>query len=203
MFKLSRKSLSLAKTLPYLFIVAGIIGGAASFALTYDKLQVLKDPSYVPSCNINPVLSCGSVMKTQQASLLGVPNSVYGLIAFTMLLTFGVMLASGAIVKKWVWILAEIAATAGVIFMHYLFFQAVFRLHTICPWCFVVWMITIPVFWYTTQYNLRAGNLAIPKMLQPLSAFVQKYSNDLLVLWYLLIIGIVLQRFWYYWSTLI
>ena len=203
MFKLRKSSLSLAKTLPYLLIVAGLIGGVASFALTYDKVHILQNANYVPACNINPVLSCGSVMKTQQASLLGVPNSVYGLIAFSVLLTFGVLLAGGAIVKRWVWLTAQLAATIGVIFMHYLFFQAVFRIHSICPWCFVVWMTTIPVFWYVTQYNLRHRNLRCPALLRPVSAFIQKYSTDLLVLWYLVILGIMLQRFWYYWSTLI
>ena len=105
--------------------------------------------------------------------------------------------------KRWVWLTAQLAATVGVIFMHYLFFQAVFRIHSICPWCFVVWMTTIPVFWYVTQYNLRQRNLHCPALLRPVSAFIQKYSTDLLVLWYLVILGIILQRFWYYWSTLI
>jgi len=127
-------------------------------------------------------------MKTQQASFLGVPNSVYGLIAFSVLLTFGVLLAGGAIVKRWVWLTAQLAATIGVIFMHYLFFQAVYRIHSICPWCFVVWMTTIPVFWYVTQYNLRQRNLRCPALLRPVSAFIQKYSTDLLVLWYLAIL---------------
>jgi uncharacterized membrane protein len=203
MFKLTKKSLTVAKALPYLLIVAGIIGGAASFALTYDKIKILQAPSYVPSCDINPILSCGSVMKTQQASILGVPNSVYGLIAFSMLLTFGVLLAGGATVRRRVWSLAQLAATVGVIFMHYLFFQAVFRLHEICPWCFVVWMTTIPVFWYITQYNLHQRNLRLPARLLPVSVFMQKYSTDLVVLWYLIIFGILLERFWYYWSTLL
>ena len=203
MFKLKKTSLTLTKTLPYLLIVAGIIGGVASFALTYDKLQVLQHPGYVPSCNINPILSCGSVMKTQQASLLGLPNSIYGLVAFSMLLTFGVLLAAGATVKKWIWLIAQLVATLGVIFMHYLFFQGVFRIHAICPWCFVVWMTTIPVFWYVTQYNLRQRIIRLPAKLASLSAFIIKYSNDVLILWYVAILGILLVRFWYYWSTLI
>jgi uncharacterized membrane protein len=183
--------------------MAGLIGINASFVLTYDKIHVLADKNYVPDCNINPILSCGSVMKTEQASLLGVPNTVFGLIAFSMLLTFGFLLAGGAKVKKWVWIGAQIAATVGVIFMHYLFFQGVFRIHAICPWCFVVWMITIPTFWYITIYNIKEGNIKLPKRLEPLSIFVQEHHGDILVVWYLVIFGVLLQRFWYYWSSLI
>lgn len=199
----TKPQLTIQKTLPYLLIAVGIIGLIASFVLTYDKIHVLANKDYVPSCNINPILSCGSVMKTEQASLLGVPNTVFGLISFSMLLTFGFLLAGGAKVKKWVWISAQVAATVGVIFMHYLFFQGVFRIHAICPWCFVVWMITIPTFWYITIYNLTERNIKLPKRLEPISLFVQKHHGDILLVWYLIIFGILLQRFWYYWSTLI
>lgn len=198
-----RYRLTLPKTLPYILIIAGIIGCAASFVLTYDKIQVLSSTSYQPSCNINPVLSCGSVMKTEQASLLGVPNTIFGLMAYSMLLTFGVLLASGVKVKRWIWLTAQLAAAVGVIFMHYLFFQGVYRINAICPWCFVVWMITIPVFWYITVYNLSAKNIALPAAVEPLSKFVQKYHADVLVVWYLIIFGILIKQFWYYWSTLL
>ncbi len=198
-----RGNASLNKVLPYILIAAGVVGILASFALTYDKIHVLMDKGYTPSCNINPILSCGSVMKTEQASLLGVPNTVFGLIAFSMLLTFGFLLAGGAKVKRWVWIGAQLAATLGVIFMHYLFFQGVYRINAICPWCFVVWMITIPTFWYITLHNLREKNIRLPNKLQTLSRFIQKHHGDILLAWYLIILGILLQHFWYYWSTLI
>jgi uncharacterized membrane protein len=203
MLKLRRAKLTIGKTLPYILIVASLVGILASFALTYDKIHVLQDSSYKPGCNLNPILSCGSVMKTEQASLLGVPNTIFGLIAFSMLLAFGLLLAGGAQVKRWVWLGAQVAATAGVIFMHYLFFQGVYRIHAICPWCFVVWMITIPIFWYITLYNLQSQNIRVPAKLTGLSKFVQRHHGDILITWYLVIFGILLQRFWYYWSTLI
>lgn len=198
-----RYSLTLQQTLPYILIIAGLIGLAASFALTYDKIQVLKNPGYDPACNINPIFSCGSVMKTEQASLLGVPNTVFGLIAFTALATLGLMLSTGAKLQKRLWIAAQLAATAGLIFMHYLFFQGVYRINAICPWCFVVWMITIPVFWYITLYNLREGHIKLPKSLRPLGPMLQANHGNILVIWYLVIFGILLTHFWYFWKTLL
>jgi uncharacterized membrane protein len=197
------RKLTLHRTLPYLLIAAGVIGMLASFILTYDKLQVLQNPGYNPPCNINPILSCGSVMKTEQASLLGVPNTIFGLVAFSMLLTFGVLLASGVQLKRWVWLGSQAAATVGVIFMHYLFFQGVFRIGAICPWCFLVWMITIPTFWYITLYNLRQHILPLPSRWEAVRGFLPKHHADILVLWYLSILGILIVRFWYYWSTLL
>lgn len=203
MFKVIAARPSANEVLPYILIAAGVIGLIASFVLTYDKLQIMQNADYTPSCNINPILSCGSVMKTEQASLMGVPNTIFGLIAFTMLSTFGVLLAGGVQVKKWVWLNAQLAATAGVVFMHYLFFQGVYRIGAICPWCFMVWMVTIPTFWYVTLYNLRQGYIRLPAAWKPAERFVQRHHGDILALWYLAILGILLERFWYFWSTLL
>lgn len=203
MVRLDKKYLTLPTLLPYLLIVVGIVGCVSSFALTYDKIQVLQNPGYDPSCNLNPILSCGSVMKTEQASLLGVPNTIFGLVAFSMLLTFGVLLASGAKVKKWIWLAAQMGAIVGVLFMHYLFFQGVYRINAICPWCFVIWMITIPTFWYITLYNLRERIIRLPIKLEPIATFAQQHHADVLIVWYLAIFGVLIEHFWYYWSTLL
>lgn len=193
------KNRTLKETLPYIYIVVAIIGLIASFALTYDTVHVLKNPSYVPSCNINPILSCGDVMKTKQGELLGVPNPIYGLMAFSMLLAFGLVLAAGASIKKWLWIVINVGALAGFSFFVYLFFQATFRIHAICPWCFVVWMITPPVLWYTTLYNLREKRININ---QKFSAWLQKHHGEILFCWYLIVFLTLLVKFWYYWKTL-
>src|SRR5688572_30515546 len=146
------------RMLPYILLLGGVIGLIASFALTYDTLQVLKDPSYTPACSINPIISCGSVMRTESATIVaGVPNSLFGIAAFSGLCAFAAMLLAGAQVKPWLWRCANAVALLGVIAMHYLFYQAVFVIGSICPWCFAVWMVTIPVFWGITVTNIRAG----------------------------------------------
>ncbi|MGH3558430.1 MAG: vitamin K epoxide reductase family protein, partial [Mycobacterium sp.] len=38
-------------------LIAGVIGLAASATLTVEKVKLLENPSYVPSCSINPILS--------------------------------------------------------------------------------------------------------------------------------------------------
>jgi uncharacterized membrane protein len=197
------RNLTLSKTLPIILIVGGLVGVIASFALTYDKLQVLQNPNYQPSCNINPIFSCGSVMTTEQASLLGVPNTIFGLMAFSALLTFGFMLLSGAKPKRRLWQIAEVAAIIGVVFMHYLFFQSAFRIMAICIWCFITWMVTIPIFWYLTLYNLKEGNIRLPRRLNRAGEFALKNHGNILIVWYVVIFLILLKQFWYYWSTLI
>lgn len=199
------RSIKRQQALPYVLLIGGVIGLLASFALTYDKIHVLQNPNYNPACNINPILSCGSVMKTEQASLLGVPNTIFGLIAFSMLIMFALVQAGGAKIPRWMWQAAQVAATVGVVFMHYLFFEGVWRIHAICPWCFVVWMVTIPIFYSVTLYNLSQNYLGHRRWKATARAgqFIERYSNDILALWYLIIFGILIVKFWYYWSTIL
>lgn len=195
--------ITLKQTLPFIFLIAGVIGIVASFALTYDKIQVLKDPNYSPGCNISPILSCGSVMETEQASVLGVPNTIFGLMAFSMLAMLGVVLLAGATFKRWLWLAINAGAVGGFAFFLYLFFQAILRIHAICPWCFLVWLIVPPVLWYTTLYNLREGNIK-SKFIKPrVKDWLQRHHGDILLVWYLVFLLVLLNRFWYYWKTLI
>ncbi len=198
-----KKQITLQQTLPYIFIIAGIVGCIAAFALTYDKIQVLKSSSYIPSCNINPILSCGSVMKTEQASLLGVPNTIFGLMGFTALIVVGAVLATGSKLRKELWLIINAAALAGFGFFVYLFFQGVYRINAVCPFCFAVWMVVPPVLWYTTLYNLREGNFGSKLAKGKTNQFMQKHHGDIMLTWYLFVFGLLLTHFWYYWKTLI
>ncbi len=197
------KTNTLDKVLPYILIICGILGLLAAFTLTYDKIQVLKNPAYDPPCNINPIFSCGSIMKTEQASLLGVPNTIFGIMGYTALVTFGALMLSGAKFKKWVWQIAQVAAAGGLFFMGYLFFQGVFRIGAICPWCFLTWMVTIPVFLYVSLYNLRHDTFSLPPKLKPTSEWAQENHLNILISTYVIVFGILLWQFWYYWQTLI
>lgn len=196
-------NITLKQALPVIYVAAGIIGLMASFALTYDKIQVLQNPHYHPGCNISPILSCGSVMKTKQANFLGVPNTIYGLMAFSMLTMLGLVLLQGARLKRWFWLAIQGGAFVGFLGFCYLYFQAVFRIHAICPYCFAVWLIVPPIFWYTTLYNLREGNLKWRLIKPQLKIWLLRHHADILLVWYLVFFAILLNRFWYYWSTLV
>src|SRR3981081_2606761 len=41
-------------------LIAGVAGLAAALTLTVEKIRQVANPDYIPSCSINPVLSCGS-----------------------------------------------------------------------------------------------------------------------------------------------
>lgn len=84
-----------SKPLGLLMIITGVIGWIASGILALEKLEALRDPNHITSCDINPWVSCGDVMKTWQSSLFGFPNMFIGIVAFAVIITTGMALLSG------------------------------------------------------------------------------------------------------------
>ncbi len=171
--------------------------------MTIEKIELIKDPAYIPSCNLSPLLSCGSVMKTHQSSEFGFPNPLLGIGGFAAVSTVGAAMLAGAQFKKWFWLIFQSGTTLAIAFIFWLQYQSIFSIRVLCPYCMVVWTVTIPIFWYTTLYNLREGNLKTPSSLKGVVNFAQRHHLDLLIVWYLIIIAVIFTHFWYYWKTLI
>ena len=203
MGKTQPKEKTLGRTLPWLLTAFGIIGFIAAFTLTVEKIMLLKDPTFEPSCNINPILSCGSVMVTHQAEAFGFPNPLIGVAGFAVVATIGIAMLAGAAFKRWFWLAVQAGVTFAVLFIHWLIFQSIYNIGALCPYCMVVWSVTIPLFLYVTLYNLRENHIKTsPKLKKPVS-FIQKHHGDILVVWYLIILLLILNHFWYYWRTLV
>ncbi len=161
----------------------------------------------MPTCSINPILSCGSVMSTQQATVFGFPNPMLGIAGFAVTATVCTALLAGARLRRWFWLGLQLGLSAAMVFVHWLISQSLYRIGALCPYCMVVWVVTIPLFWYTTLHNLTAGHLPMPVRARRLVAVmldvVAGYHGVVLTAWYLLIVTLILQRFWSYWSTLL
>ncbi len=184
------------KLFPWILIILGTIGLIAAFILTLEKIELLKNPGYLPNCNINPLLSCSSIMKTSQAALLGFPNPIIGVVAFPFVITSGVVLLAGAKLKKWYWQLFNLGPLVGVVFVHWLFYQSVYSIGALCPYCMVVWAVTIPLFFYTTLWNLDKKYLSAPRSLRGIVSFATKNHASVLLVWYLAIFGAMVVQFW-------
>ncbi len=62
------------RRLGLLLVVGGVIGFIAAFTLTVERIKLAGDPNAALSCDINPFISCGSVMTTWAGALFGFPN---------------------------------------------------------------------------------------------------------------------------------
>ncbi|WP_282701763.1 vitamin K epoxide reductase family protein [Streptomyces sp. CC219B] len=187
----------------WLMTTAGVIGWLASFRLTVDDWRLLKDPGYRPSCDISPVVGCGSAMSSWQGNLFGFPNMLLGLAAFAAVTALGVAVLTGARLHRALWLALNAGALAGVGFSHWLIWQSLYELNRLCPYCAVVWTVTIALFWYVSLHNLRHGVIPVPAHGRSLLALVVESHWILLGAWYGVIVVLVLTRFWTYWSGLL
>lgn len=193
----------LARALPYILLGSGVVGIICSFIITIDKLKLLTNPSFHPNCDLNPVISCGSVMASTQGSAFGFPNPLIGIAAFAVLITIGLSILAGATFKHWFWLVLNFGLFGGVIFVHWLFFQSVYHIQALCPYCMAVWVITITSFWYITLYNTREGHLPVPRQLIGISDFARRHHFEILFSWLLIIAVLILQHFWYFYGQYI
>lgn len=172
------------------------VGLVMATILLLEKIALLRDPSYVPSCSINPVLSCGSVMTTPQAEAFGLPNPVLGVIGFSMVTTIGVAVLAGARPARWFWRGLQTGVTAGMVFVHWLIIQSLYYIGALCPYCMIVWIVTIALFTTVTAHNVRSGSLPAPAAVSRATP----YAPTIAVAWTLTIAGLIAVRFWDYWS---
>lgn len=178
------------KVLGGVLAICAVIGLGASFTLLGDTFAVARDPSFNPSCNINPLLSCASVMESDQAEFLGIPNPAFGIAAFTALLVFAVLVWVDTKFKPWVWKAGLGAATAGLAYVVYLYLTSLLVLGTICPWCFVTWLVTIATFWALWTHALAEGYVGSTKIR---AALVRNAPLILASLYAVLLFGILIR----------
>lgn len=191
-----------SRGLGILLLIGGLIGLAAATTLLIEKIELLKNPGYVPSCSINPILSCGTVMVTPQAEVFGFPNPIIGVAGFGALVAIGAALLAGATFARWFWIGLQAGVIFGIVFIHWLIYQSLYVIGALCPYCMVVWAVMIPIFWYTTVHNLLLVGDRGPSGLQKVARVVDDYRGAILTAWFLIILGLITQRFWYFWVTL-
>jgi uncharacterized membrane protein len=181
-------------------LIAGVIGLIASTTLTVEKIEILLNPTYTPSCNVNPIVSCGSVMTTPQASVLGFPNSLIGIAAFTAVVVTGVLAVTKVPLPRWYWVDLAAATLAGAAFVHWLIFQSLYRIGALCPYCMVVWVATISLLVVVASIAFRpAGESHGSAVVRAL----YHWRWSIAALWFTAVSLMIMTRFWGYWSTLI
>ncbi|MEI5103621.1 vitamin K epoxide reductase family protein [Streptomyces sp. PmtG] len=146
-----------------LLVITGAAGLLASWVITLDKFELLKDPNYQPGCSINPVVACGSIMKSDQAEAFGFPNPMLGLAAYAVVIGVGMSLLGRARFPRWYWLTFNAGTLFGVGFCTWLMFQSLYRINALCLWCCLAWAATLLMFWYVTSFNVRNGLLPAPR----------------------------------------
>lgn len=189
----------LDRTTAWILIVGGVLGLIAAFQLTLEKVRVLADSAYVPACDLNPVLSCGSVIVTPQAEVFGFPNPVMGLAGFTVVITLGVLLVGGVAMPRWVWIGLNAGALLGFGFVQWLIWQSLYTIGSLCPWCMVVWTVTAPIFVWVTAANLLSDRIPTPSSWASTISALVGLRGLILAGWYAVVLGLIFVRWQDFW----
>ncbi|MFE1956476.1 vitamin K epoxide reductase family protein [Streptomyces sp. NPDC059479] len=181
-----------------LLVITGAAGLLAAWVITLDKFKLLEDPNFTPGCSLNPVVSCGNVMKSEQASVFGFPNPMLGLVTYAVVIAIGVGLLAGARYRRWFWLGLNAGTLFGVGFCTWLQYQSLYNINALCLWCCLAWVATITMFWYVTSHNVRHGVLPAPGALR---GFLGEFTWVLPALHIGIIGMLILTRWWDFWTS--
>ena len=177
-----------------LTIVLGVIGLFASFELATEYIKTLQNPDYVPNCAVSVLVTCGPNMDSWQGSLFGFSNTIIGLMAFVAPIVVGVALLAGARFPAWFWWTYRIGLLLGSTFVFWLAYQSIFSLGTLCPWCMVVWTVTLPLTFFTLFRPESEGYVASTSGTQRVFNALNSWAWVLVLLAYILIGSVAQYR---------
>lgn len=188
------------KSMKWLFgtmLAFGITGLIASFVLAVEEFHLMKNPDAILSCSFNLVLNCATVMKTWQASVFGFPNMYIGLMGFPMVIMIALLGLSNVKFPRWFLIGAEIGYVFWTLFAYWLFFNSVYVIEVLCPWCLVVTFSMTLLSATITRYNLQHNTFGFAKTThKKVSQFLDKDYDKLIVAsWILLLVALVFAKF--------
>src|SRR4051812_24524539 len=131
----TKKIWTLEKTLPWILIICGAVATAASVLLSVEVFNKLKNPGFVPICNLNPVLSCTSVADSAQSHVFGIPNYFIGIAGYAAVAALGIALATGARFRRRLWLALLVSLVFSMGFVTWLQFQSLYRIGALCIFC--------------------------------------------------------------------
>ncbi len=178
-------------------LISSLLGLVAALVLSVDAIELAKDPTADLSCNINTVISCGTVGSSWQASLLGFPNSFLGLIAEPVVITIAVAALGGVRFPRWFMNSALAVYAVGLAFAYWLFFEAYFVIGALCPWCFLVTLTTTTVFMSMMRVCLFDNTLGLtPRTWRFVIGWLRAGADTLgVILIFAVIIAMILLKY--------
>ena len=186
------------RTLGWILTIGGILGLIASFMLAVERIEMLQDPNYMPTCSIDSVLQCSTVMGSDQGELFGFPNPLIGLMAFPVVIVAGVLALSRVWLPSWFWRWLLVGATYGLAFVGWLISQSLYEIRALCPYCMVVWACVIPIFWRTLAFSLAGGHFGQAAARNGVARILERFWWAFTLATYAVVTTLVLTAFPYY-----
>ena len=177
-------------------LVGAVLSLLASFVLSVEAIEIAKNPNAQLSCSVNIVLNCATVAAHPSATFMGFPNSFIGMMAEPVVIAVAIAGLAGVKFPRRFMFTAQIFYTAGLLFALGLLYVSMFIIQALCPWCLLVTLTTILVWFALTRYNIREDNLYLPKKLSKRAhAWLDKdyYKLVMAALIFVIVAGIILK----------
>jgi uncharacterized membrane protein len=160
---------------PALLLAASLAGMIATTLQIVDRIALAENPATDLVCDINATLSCGSVLGTWQARVLGVPNAVIGLAVFAVFASAGLGLLLGSRPSRAYLGVLEGLALGMLGFTLWFLWQTTFVIGALCLYCTVVGTAVLLIHAVVLRQWRRAGALAGSS---PLSRVVRDFTDS-------------------------
>lgn len=179
------------RRLMLIVLIMSLIATYSAFILSVDAIELLKNPDAALSCDINAIISCGTVAKTDYASMFGFPNSFIGMMAEPVFAAVAIMFLMGAKVPRRFMFALQLGAVGSFVFAVYLFFIAAYAIGALCPWCLTVDVVTVIMTIAITRFNILNDNLYLSRdCAKKAKSFIEK-DYDKLIAASLIVLGAV------------
>lgn len=140
-------------------LIAAAASLLAAFVLSIDAVKLAANPTGQLACDVNAILSCGTVGTSWQAHAFAFPNAFLGLIFESMVITMALIGISGVKLPRWLAVAEQGIYLLAFAFACWLFYQSMFVIGALCPWCMVITYCTMFVLLALLHYNIREDNI--------------------------------------------
>lgn len=142
---------------PLVLTSASLVALISSIWQATERVNMLKFPNLELSCNLNPIIDCGTVMSHKLSSLFGFPNAFIGIAMFSMLFFAGILMMSGTKFTKNALILVLGFSVIAFLFSVWFFGVSLYVIGKACIFCLFIWPSSVTIFW-TSLLNWLKSN---------------------------------------------
>lgn len=143
----------------FLFTLTGLIGMWASLMLILSEREVLRNPDAILQCDINPLIGCSKwIGAWQNEVFFGVSNATFGLAFFAGVTALGFVLLDNGRFGRLLWRTLTVGAALGMLWVLWFAYQSYFVEGSLCPYCVITWLVTIPLFVHIVARTMQAGH---------------------------------------------
>lgn len=136
-------------------------------------------------------------MQTWQATAFGFPNMFIGLMGFPIVIMIALLGLSRVAFPRWFAIGMELGILFWTCFAYWLFFNSVYDIQVLCPWCLIVTFTMTMLLAVSTYYTVRKNSFGLKSNVHgKLTWFIDKGYYQLMVAsWVVLMIVLVILKF--------